>query len=222
MPDSTNTKAQYLIPQSVYMDNHSTYKSPKKPTIEEELKGKISLSQFERAVEELGVCFIHAQSAPAKGQIERLFRTFQDRVIKEIRLAGISSIGEGNKFLEEYLPKYNKRFSVPAIEKADLHRCLIKDEDIDSKLCIKEERVLRNDYTISHKTNLYQILVRTRAKKVTVEERIGGRIVISYKGEVLKHKEIARKPVKPVDQEHKNSQKNIYIPSKDHLWRRRN
>ncbi len=213
---------KYGIPQSVYMDNHSTYKSQAKLTVEEELEGKQNpLSQFERAVKEIGVWFIHAQSAPAKGRVERMFRTFQDRVIKEMRIAGISSIKEGNKFLEEYLPKYNKRFSVPAIEKADLHRRLTEDEDIDSKLCIKEERTLRNDYTVSYKTNLYQVLVRTIAKKVTVEERISGRIVISYEEEVLKHKEIVKRPVKPVEQEHKNSEKNIYIPSKDHPWRRR-
>jgi transposase len=212
---------KYGIPQSIYMDNHSTYKNKAKLTVEEELEGRQNpLSQFERAVEELGVRFIHAQSAPAKGRIERLFRTFQDRVIKEMRLAGISSIEEGNKFLKEYLPKYNKRFSISAIEKEDLHRPLTEDEDIDSKLCIKEERVLRNDYTISYKTHLYQILVRTRAKKITIEERISGRIVISYKGEVLKHKEVVKRPVEPVEQKQKGSQKSIYIPSKDHPWRR--
>ncbi len=213
---------KYGIPQSVYMDNHSTYKNQAKLTIEEELEGKQNpLSQFERAVEEIGVRFIHAQSAPAKGRIERLFGTFQDRVIKEMRLAGVNSIKEGNKFLEEYLSKYNKRFSVPAIEDADLHRCLAEGEDIDSKLCIKEERVVRNDYTVSYKTHLYQVLVRTGAKKVTIEERISGRIVISYKGDILKHKEIVKRPVKLVEQEHKNSQKEIYVPSKDHPWRRR-
>ena len=213
---------KYGIPQSVYMDNHSTYKNQAKLTVEEELEGKQNpLSQFERAVEELGVHFIHAQSAPAKGRIERMFKTFQDRVIKEMRLAGVSSIKEGNKFLEEYLPKYNKRFSVLAAEKADLHRRLTEGEDIDSKLCIKEERTLRNDYTVSYKTNLYQVLVRTSAKKVTVEERITGRIVISYEGDILKHKKIVKRPVKPVEQERKSVGKNIYIPAKDHPWRRR-
>jgi len=211
---------KYGIPQSVYMDNHSTYKNQAKLMIEEELEGRQNpLSQFERAVEELGV---RLQLAPAKGRVERMFRTFQDRAIKEIRLAGVSSIKEGNKFFEEYLPKYNKRFSVLSAEKTDLHRGLTEGEDIDSKLCIKEKRVLRNDYTVSYKTHLYQALVRTSAKKVTVEERITGRIVISYKGNVLKHKEIVKRPVKPVEQEHKNSQqKNSYVPSKDYPWRRR-
>ena len=206
------------VPRSVYMDNHSTYKSLKKPTIEDELTGKKSLSQFERAVEELGTRFIHAQSAPAKGRIERMFKTFQDRVIKEMRLADVSSIKEANRFLEGYLPKYNKRFSVEARDKVDLHRPLAEGEGIDSKLCIKEERVLRNDYTVSYNNKLYQVMVRTNAKRVTVEERISGRIVISYKSKELECKEIKARPVKDIVKKPRRIKSKSYRPPKGHPW----
>ncbi|MEA3347040.1 MAG: ISNCY family transposase [Candidatus Auribacterota bacterium] len=211
---------KYGIPQSIYMDNHSTYKSQAKPTVEDELEGKIALSQFERAVKELEVRFIHTQSAPAKGRIERLFGTFQDRVLKEMRLEGVSSIKEANKFLERYLPKYNRRFSVPAVKSANLHRSVTKDMDIDSKLCIKAERVLRNDFTVSYENKLYQVMVRTNAKKVTVERRITGRIVISHKGRVLKHKEIAKRLPRLVEQKTGITKKGTSLPPKNHPWKR--
>ena len=102
------------LPQSIYVDKHSTYKSQGKLTIEEELEGlEEPMSQFERALEELGVEVIHAHSPQAKGRIERLFGTFQDRVIKEMRLKGIKTKEEANDFIEGYLPDYNKRFSRP-------------------------------------------------------------------------------------------------------------
>src|SRR3972149_4710037 len=104
----------YGIPQSIYLDKHTTYKSNAKPTIEDELNGRRPMSQFERALSELGVDVIHAHSPQAKGRIERLFGTFQDRVIKEMRLLGINSYEEANRILESYLPLHNQRFRVPA------------------------------------------------------------------------------------------------------------
>jgi len=211
---------KYGIPQSLYMDNHSTYKSQAKSTLEDELSGRNPLSQFERAVKELGIDFIHARSPQAKGRIERLFGTFQDRVIKEMRLAGVKSIKEGNKFLKKYLPKYNERFSIPAAKKENLHRSLPEDIDINSVLCIKTERTLRNDFTVPYKTRLYQVLGRTRAKKVTVQQRISGRIVISYNGKDLEHKEIQNRPSKKKSDKRKSvTKKTSYIPPEYHPWR---
>jgi transposase len=181
---------QIGIPHSIYMDNHSTYKSQAKPSIEDQLKGIEPLSQFERAAKELEVEFIHAGSPQAKGRIERLFKTFQDRVIKEMRLAGVNSIESGNEFLKAYLPKYIERFGVIAAGTTNMHRAVPDSMKIDSILCIKGDRVVRNDFTVTYGGKIYQILSRTNAKKVAVEERINGRVVILYKGEELKHKEI--------------------------------
>ena len=208
------------IPVSVYIDRHTTYKSNKKPSIEDELEDKEPLTQVGRALKELGVDVIFAHSAQAKGRVERLFRTFQDRLVKEMRLRKIKSIEEANAFLEEYLSVYNKRFSVPAVKSADLHRPLPKDIDLDRILCKKTEHALRNDFTVAHDKKLYQVENNIRAKKVTVEERTDGSMVIIHKNKVLKYKEIINRPkqVKEKLQPIFKSRK-IYVPSKDHPWK---
>ena len=170
------------LPLKVYLDKHSTYKSTAKPTIEDELNGVEPLSEFERALKELGVEVSHAHSPQAKGRIERLFRTFQDRVIKEMRLRGIRTLEEGNKFLEEYLPLYNKRFSVRPRDKHDLHRPLPRGMDLNAFLCIKTERTLRNDFTVAHNHKLYQIEDATNASQVIVQDRLDGSMMITYQG----------------------------------------
>jgi len=182
------------LPHSIYIDRHSTYKSTKKPSIDDELNNREPLTQVGRALKELGVDLIFAKSAPAKGRVERNFETFQDRLIKEMRLKDIKTIDEANKFLEYYLPGFDKRFSVEPIEKDDLHRPLPKDIDLDAILCIKTEHPVRNDFTIVHKTKLYQIFDRINAKKITVEEKTNGRMLITYKGKALKYKEITQRP----------------------------
>jgi hypothetical protein len=95
---------QYGMPLAVYADKHTTYKSPAQPTVDEQLAGEKPQSQFERSLAELGVKMLHAHSPQAKGRIERLFSTFQDRLIKELRLAGIATLSEANRFLDTYLP----------------------------------------------------------------------------------------------------------------------
>ena len=170
-------------------------------------------------MKELGVKVIHAHSPQAKGRVERLFRTFQDRVVKEMRLRGIKSIEEGNTFLQYYLPIYNRRFSVKAKEKENLHRKVPKGLDLDKVLCIKTERTLRNDFTIAHKGSLYQVTESTDAKKVIVQERINGSIHIIYKEEKLKFREITERPVKEPQRKKKAGFKKQYIPPANHPWR---
>jgi transposase len=184
------------IPLSVYLDKHTTYKSNAKPSVEDELNNVEHLSQFERALKELGVEVIHANSPQAKGRVERLFETFQDRLIKELRLEGANTIDEANKVAERFLSGYAKRFSVRARYSDDLHRAIPKGVDLDRILCIKTERALRNDFTVAHNSKLYQILDNTKAKKVMVEEYVDGSMVIYYKDKPLGFKEITQRPEK--------------------------
>jgi hypothetical protein len=213
---------KYGIPVKVYLDKHTTYKSPAETSIEDEINGTKPMSQFERALKELGVDVIHAHSPQAKGRIERLFRTFQDRVVKEMRLKGISSIEEANKFLQGYLPEYNRRFSVKPQKEDNFHREIPKGLNLDRILCIKTERTLRNDFTISHNSKLYQIMDKTNAKKVQIEERLNGTMVITYEDSRLRFKEITERP----ERQQKKPLILIYkkrkppIPSPDHPWRR--
>jgi len=206
------------FPMSVYFDKHSTYKSWAEPSIEEELNNVRPMSQVERALKELGIEVIHANSPQAKGRIERLFRTFQDRLIKEMRLRNICSIEEGNKFLEEYLSIYKKRFSVKPMNETDLHRPVPRYMNLDKILCIRESRLLRNDYTIVYEKNLYQIEEYIRAKKVVIEERIDGSMHISYKGRALRYKKITQRPIIK-EKERIFGLRKISVPSKNHPWK---
>lgn len=208
---------KYGIPIKVYLDKHTTYKSPKKTAFsgyDEE-----PLSQFERAMKELGVEVSHAHSPQAKGRVERLFRTFQDRLVKEMRLRGIKTIEEANKFLAEYLPKYNRKFAVRPKEKTDLHRKIPKGLNLDRILCIKTGRVLRNDFTVAHNRKLYQIQDKIKAEKVVIEERINGTMVISHNNTFLKFKEITERPEKQ-KKPRILKKKTFNKPPADHPWRK--
>jgi len=212
---------QYGLPQSVYLDKHTTYKSWAKPTLDEQLSDQQPLSQFERSLAELGIGVIHANSPQAKGRVERLFKTLQDRLVRELRLAGIQSVAEANAFLERYLPQYNRRFSTVAASAADLHRPAPASRELDRVLCIKEERTVRNDFTIVHHGALYQLDQPTRARKVTVEERLDGTLHITYKGRELRYRPIpARLPQEAPEPPRALHAKKPWVPPADHPWRR--
>lgn len=207
---------KYGLPINIYLDRHSTYKGWRKATVEEELSNQHPLSQFGAALEELGVHLIHAQSAQAKGRVERLFKTFQDRLVKEMRLRNLKSIAEGNEFLSHYLPVFNKRFNVMPVENEDLHRSLPQGIKLDAVLAIKTSHILRNDFTVRHESKLYQVEDNIRAKEVVVEERLNGSLLITYKAKALRYKQIFQKPAK-IQQPRKHR---VYAPvSKDHPWR---
>ena len=208
------------LPMKVYLDKHTTYKSTAKPTIQDELDRVEPLSQFERALKELGVEVIHAHSPQAKGRIERLFGTLQDRLVKEMRLRGIRTLEEANQFLEDYLPLYNRKFSVCPKEGDNFHRPLPRGLALDTILCIKTERALRNDFTVAHNKSLYQIEDTIKASKVMVQERVDGSMIMAYKGRSLRFKEIIERPVREKTQVVLMRTRKPRIPSADHPWRR--
>jgi hypothetical protein len=209
----------YGLPMSVYLDKHTTYKSPAKASIEDQLKDCPALSEFERVLKELGVELIHANSPQAKGRIERLFGTFQDRLVKEMRLRGIRTIEEANRFLEEYLPEYNSRFAVCPREKDNLHRPIGRGVNLDAILCIQTERTLRNDFTVAHNRKLYQVEDSIPSPKVMVQDRLDGSIRITYKNRALRFREISERPIpekKPVPMVRL---RRSFTPPTDHPWR---
>lgn len=209
---------KYGIPVSIYLDKHTTYKSNKKQTIEDELNDIEPLSQFARAAKELGVNLIYANSPQAKGRIERLFHTFQDRLIKEMRLEDIKTIEEANRFLTRYLPAYGKRFSVRPANGADLHRAIPEGLNLDRILCVRTARALRNDFTIAHNGKLYQVEDNLNAKEVTIEERINGSLLIVYKDKVLRHRAITNRPQKAAEAPKPHLSARAHTPPKDHPW----
>jgi len=209
----------YGLPQSVYLDRHSTYKVTAKQTIEEELNDIQPMSHFEKSLAELDVKVIHAYSPQAKGRIERLFGTFQDRVVKEMRLAGVTDIAGGNTFLDGYLPEYNRKYAKEATQKADFHRPIANKRGLDAILSIKTDRSLRNDFTIAHNKKLYQIKSNIRAKTVTVEERTDGTMRIVHNGQRLKYQEIVVRPIQQKKTAQKPKALRAWRPSESHPWK---
>ncbi len=210
------------IPMSVYFDKHTTYKSTAEPSIEDEINGTEPLSEFGRALRELGVNLIHAHSPQAKGRVERMFKTLQDRLVKEMTMRGINTIEEANQYLKSYLSYHNKRFSVKPKEQNDLHREVSKGPNLDKILCIRTERTLRNDFTIAHNGKFYQIQEAIKSKKVLVQERVNGKMLITHNDVSLKFKEITARPEKQQKPFRILRQRKGHIPSADHPWRKSN
>lgn len=208
------------IPKSVYLDKHTTYKSWAEPTIEEQLNDQKPMSHFEKSLAALDIEVIHANSPQAKGRVERLFKTLQDRLVREMRLLGVKSVEEANAFLTDYLQKYNRRFAKPAASEADLHRPALHSRELDRILCVKEERTVKNDFTIAHNSTLYQLEQATRAKKVTVEERLDGSLHISYKGQDLRYREITKQPTEDTAEAPLLlRERKPWTPPVDHPWK---
>jgi len=216
---------RYGLPQSVYLDKHSTYQSQAKPRLEEELEGqRKAQSQFERALEELGVRVIHADSPQAKGRVERLFGIFQDRLIKEMRLENIRTKEEANRFLTRYLPRYNRRFQREPKSPANLHQPLPEDLKLKRIFSVQKRRLLRNDNTIRHNKKLY--LIETpwngrRPRRIQTEERLNGRLYLLDEDRELRYREIRERPLLPAPMKapfpHKPPR---IIPPSDHPWRK--
>lgn len=208
------------MPSSIYLDKHSAYKVNKKETYREwPFRDMEELTQFGRACRQLGVELIYANSPQAKGRVERVFETFQDRLVKEMRLNNIKTGNEANKFLSGYLPKFNKKFMVPAKRSGDLHRDA-SGIKLDEILSVQTERALRNDRTIAHDKKWYQVLAKTRAKKVTVHEYLNGRMAIKHNNNRLEYKPIEgrhQRVTKAVVR--KSRVRRYYQVPRDHIWR---
>ena len=138
------------IPLSVYTDRHGVFKVTRKEwTREEELAGRQQPTQVARALEELGIELIPAGSPQAKGRVERLFGTLQDRLISELRLANITSRDAANEFLQHtFLPAHNQRFGRQATNAQKAYRTLPRGLNLDTILCFAYESVVNNDNTV--------------------------------------------------------------------------
>jgi transposase-like protein len=205
------------IPMSVYLDKHTTYKSNGKPTLEDELNDTKPLSEFERALKELGVEVIHANSPQAKGRVERLFGTLQDRLVKEMRLKNIRTIQEANIFLDQYLPAYNRQFAVIPVSKENLHRDIPGGLNLNDIFCVKTKRTLRNDFTIAHNRKLYQIQSHIHASAVLIHDRMDGSMTVTHNGRAVQFAEIAARPVK--EKKPLKVHRKIYHPTKHDSWK---
>lgn len=222
---------QYGLPGAMYVDRHSIYRSDREPTAEELLSGQAPPTQFGRSMRELNIRLIKARSPQAKGRVERMNGTLQDRLVKALRRAGISDMQVANRFLEEkFLPPFNERFSVPAIQSGDFHRPLGKKTDLDRILSVQEERVVQNDWTVRWRNRFLQLPRETAASvqpgmEVKVCELLDGSLRLFHDERELPWSAISRKPVrspKPAPQRRADIRSSQgQKPAANHPWRGR-
>jgi len=178
----------YGRPLALYSDKHSIFRVNIKTAYKSDGK-----TQFSRALEELGIRLICAHSPQAKGRVERANKVLQDRLVKEMRLKGISSIKDANKWLPSFQKEYNDRFSIEPLEREDAHRPLLQECDLDNILCKKEIRTLSTNLEFQYNNKIYQIKTKRpayamRKQKVEITERNSGKIEVRYKGVNLNYK----------------------------------
>lgn len=174
-------------PLAFYSDKFSVFRV----NIPNALSGT-GLTQFGRGMKELEIELICAHSPQAKGRVERANQTLQDRLTKELRLHGISSIEEANAYLPEFIEEYNARFAVAPRSTESAHRSLQKGEDLDRVLTLCERRTLSKNLTLSYNNVIYQIKTKRAAytmrnAHVEVRETSSGEVTIEYKGHALEH-----------------------------------
>lgn len=217
--------AKHGIPISIYLDKFSTYKINHPSAVD----NKDLMTQFQRATTQVGSKLITAHSPQAKGRVERMNETLQDRLLKELRLANISTKEEGNKFLEKYIPKFNQQFAVVPSQQTDLHKEM--RTELKAKLpqifSIHKTRKINNDYTIMFENKFYQLEEKqptTVFKKDTVimEERLNGEIKINLKGNYLNYIVLPERPKKQknVPLVALTNRKSDWKPPANHPWKK--
>jgi DNA-binding Lrp family transcriptional regulator len=187
----------------VYTDRDSMFTTaPRRGESEPERVAADRVTQIGRSLRELGIGWIAAYSPQAKGRIERSFLTAQDRLVKQLRLAKISTLEAANAFLEnEYWPEWNERFAKPLADFPNQHRALGTQMDLASILSHVEQRVIANDYTFSFASQRYQILRAEaqpgmRRQSLRVELRLSGEVRARYQGRYLTVAECHEPPVR--------------------------
>ena len=180
------------VPLALYSDRHSIFqRSPKEPeSIEEELRGRRDPTQFGRALEELDIRLMLAHTPQAKGRIEREWGTFQDRLVSEMGLAGVSTMEEANRTLRNFLPRFNARFAVPPAQPGSAYRPVPPSVCLDGVLCFKYLRTVARDNTVGWDRSTIQLMAdeyRVSYARATVEvqERLDGSVVVTYQGRTL-------------------------------------
>ena len=193
---------RYGRPLAHYTDKASIFRKAGPQPLPEQLRGDPLRTQFGRALHELGIEWIAAHSPQAKGRIERLFETLQDRLVKEMRLAGIDSILGANHFLEtRFLPEWEQRFTVTPRNARNAHRRLGQEQHLEEILSVRVARRVAEDHTVSWDGNRWGVLreevcAGLRGAAVEIERRLDGSHWLRYRGRYL-HLRPCPEPVRP-------------------------
>ena len=213
------------LPQSLYVDRDSIYRCEGLGSIAEQIAGKAPQTQFGRAMKQLGVALILANSPQAKGRVERMNGVLQDRLVKAMRLAGIKDMEAANEFLvKTYLPEHNRKFRYEPASEVDAHQAVPKN--LKEVLSWEVERVVQRDWTVAGGGQRYQLDQQHEAlslagKKVIVRTLRDGRVQLERGGVKLKWKEIPGRPERAKVQRAAPSQKRgaPWKPERNHPWR---
>jgi hypothetical protein len=176
---------RYGIPLGVYTDRDSIFHVMRGSS-----NGSGSLTQFGRALRELGITHVLAHSPEAKGRVERANGTLQDRLVAELRLSGASTVTEANLVLWDFLPRFNQRFGVPAAQPEQAYRPMSPGMDLEGILCIKERRRVARDNTVQYRQRNLQLFpdadrISYAGAHVEIQERLDGQILACYQGRIL-------------------------------------
>ena len=217
----------YGRPRSLSVDRASIDETTRDSTVEEALQETAPLTQFGRAMRELGVELILAHSPQAKGRVERRHGVFQDRFVKALRLQQINTLESANSYLErEYLDELNEKFPVAARSSLNLHRPLPRGLNLNHVLCYQEQRVVQNDWTVSWCNRILQLgaehqKLSLARKKIMVSELLDGSIRLTWGSRLLSWTEVTTRPSKAKPKpSHPVPIKAPYKPAANHPWRR--
>jgi transposase len=180
-----DTIRRHGVPLALYRDRHGIFETPKAMalTLEEQLVDRRTPTQFGRALAELGIVSIAAQSPQAKGRIERAWGTFQDRLVVELGLAGAADLPAANRVLARFVPRFNRRFAVPAANPEPAWRPLPAEVSLDAVCCLKYRRVVARDNTVRAGATILQLPARSGSRshagrRVELQLRLDGRLVV--------------------------------------------
>lgn len=216
---------RYGLPQALYVDYDSIYVCTREARIDEQLRGEGPRTQFGRAMQQLAVDVMLANSPQAKGRVERRHGVFQDRLVKALRLAGIATMAAANRYLDEiFLPDLNRRFTLAAAAGGDLHRPIPAGVQLKEVLCFEEPRVVQNDWTVLWRTRCFQIGKQHEAlhlakRTITVRERLDESIALLYAGQHLRFEELAERPARKPPAVPAGPRV-PWTPPPDHPWRK--
>lgn len=172
------------LPQAVYADRHSIFWTDREPTLEEQFMNKRPTTEVGRGLEELGITLIPAGSPQAKGRIERLWGTFQDRLVSELRLASAEIMEQAQAVLDRILPDHNRKFSKPAARSEPAWRKATALQ-IELALCFKQQRTVAKDNTVSFEGAVFQIPKKSphrsyANKRIDVHVLLDGSVALFY------------------------------------------
>jgi transposase len=215
---------QHGLLGSLYVDRDSIYRCEGQASVAEQLAGREPQTQFGRAMAQLGVELILAHSPQAKGRVERMNGVLQDRLVKALRLAGISDLESANRFLEEtFLGEFNRRFGRVAGSPMDAHRGVPRN--LDEVLSWEEERVVQRDWTLACEGKWYQLdrqheALSLAGRKVVVRTLRDGRVQLVYRAKKLKWKELPSRPERAQKRKPIQAVRAPRPPVAQHPWRR--